>query len=237
MRSNKFNFQRQQEYSRDLAFLPMQDMKKYKGFIYKVYSSAGDNMKKVFDHPLNQEAFDKHYADAIIQEVNSKGLPSVTNAINRLSASLHALEKLERIPSLDKKILKSHLDAIHQIQLMLVLYKKDLLKPLVIALKQFQKNKGDSSSSMLCTDHLQLLLQLMDRPGKELSMLTDLIGELLPGQPMAMSHALLIAQASEEISCTKYLIQKFQQVNSDLVYLILQWKNTRSTHEQQQVLN
>lgn len=237
MQSDKFNFQRQQEYNRDLVFLPLQDLKKYKGFVYKVYSSAVDNMKKVFDHPLNQEALDKYYAEAIIQEVKTKALPAVTNTLSRFTSAQNALEKLGRIPFFDKINLNSQLAAIHQMQLMLDHYKRNLLKPLITELQHLQKNKGNNSSDVLCTDHLEMILQRMDCPDKELCFLSDRIGDLLPGQQPAIHHALLVAQASEEINCMKYLVQEFLQVNSDVVYLVLQWKNTKSIHEQQQVLN
>ena len=237
MRAKKYHYQRHQEYYNDFVFLPMPGLQRHNGFVYKVYAGMTRNIKQVFDHPLNQEVLDRNYAVNIVSEVKSKGLPGITHSIECLSATLKSLKKLMRVPSYDKSFLKEQIIAVHQLQSLLVLYKRNLLKAMAGELQIMLNSSGFTPTTMVSSHDLQHVLQLMHSLDRELGPRISHIGNMMPGQPQSTHHAPLIERTWEEFSAAILSLGKFEQTNAGLIYLVKQWQNTRMIHEQQEILN
>lgn len=237
MRINKYQYKQHQEYYDGFAFLPLEDLKKHNGFVFKIYHPYPGNIKHVFDHPLNLEVIDRNCTVSIVKLVKEKGLPYVESSTTRLSGAIKALKKLMRVPSYQKAYLREQMTSVHQLETLLRLYKKNLLKALAGELQELLNSKGFTATIRVCSHDLAKVLNVMHGLDRELMPRIDTLSRLLPKPQLAGNNVQIIQHAWNEITGAVHELRKFEYIHAELIYQVKQWQNTRVIHEQQEILN
>ena len=225
-----------QRYYADFKQLPLHGSKKYQHFRYKPYKNGTDDIDHVFDSLGNAETVDNVYIVSMNEKLLKEGNPLTHRLFSEIQFLQENLTALQHSGCYEITYLLQFISDVQSLQNVLICYFKDVQKKLSDAFELLLKDTT-TPALKIHSDDVGNVVSLIRVSREDFQESIDILNDFLSQKPLYGQDLRMSEKTCEAVRTFVIDLQRFSQLQYDLMRQLKGWQQVRAIHEKQELFN